>query len=108
MPAPSARTCRARGGGGMGFWNPRVRCPKCGGKIPTFGFADYRTATSCQHCGVALTGETDWLNRPQLAAEEGDSPPVLGKRLDELERLAALYNSGALTDTWFYAEKARI
>ena len=153
----------------MGFWNPRARCPNCGGKIHTTlsGIVE-RTGTSCQFCGVPLTGKVRFgmaqlataqvpahvQNAPHgtafcpscytqiypgdTACEQGHAlPPGWEQQLEattgdklrtrpaaksqspskvesahkdptaELERLAALHASGALTDEEFSAAKAR-
>lgn len=121
----------------MGFNNPRAICPNCGGKIHTQAAGPFaqRTGTTCQLCGVALTGKVSWTNRAELAVAaptmtEPTQPkyPSTGPgrvkfasrhgavsgtssapdALQDLERLARLREAGALTEAEFEAEKARI
>lgn len=64
----------------MGVMNLRAICPNCGGKIHTqpkglghFTWARswflVQTGTTCQHCGVALSGKVKADNKAELASE---------------------------------------
>lgn len=64
----------------MGVMNLRAICPNCGGKIHTQpkGFGHFtwarswflvQTGTTCQHCGVALSGKVKADNKAELASE---------------------------------------
>ncbi|HVC07148.1 MAG TPA: DUF2510 domain-containing protein [Solirubrobacterales bacterium] len=64
----------------MGVMNLRAICPKCGGKIHTqpkgLGHLTWarswflvQTGTTCQHCGVALSGRVKAGNKAELASE---------------------------------------
>ena len=67
-------------------------------------FADARA-------GDAMNSIRGWYERrhqPQLAASGQAPAPVSGDHIEELERLAQLHDSGALTDTEFAAEKAAL
>lgn len=78
-----------------------VACPRCGKAIPD-------NARLCRHCGVNLdtlagvSNMQDWRNR--LVEERTATAPML----DELERLAALHERGALTDAEFEQAKAKL
>lgn len=96
----------------MGFWNPRAICPSCGAKIhthdPTGLLIVKRTGTKCPNCGVALTGKIGLDNKAKLAPPSTAPRGPSGVRIDELERLANLHESGALTDEEFAAAKAEL
>ncbi len=112
------------------FGMARGTVGNCGGKIHTDGghMPWSSTGTTCQHCGVALTGKVDWLTnvasvaQPQQAVpvpqQEGGVPeltrdPVTMAQLSDdvaaqLRQLAHLHASGQLTDAEFAAAKARV
>jgi DNA-directed RNA polymerase subunit RPC12/RpoP len=63
----------------MGMMNLRAICPNCGGKIHTQpkGLGHFtwmrswflvQTGTTCQHCGVALSGRVKADNKAELAS----------------------------------------
>jgi len=70
----------------MGVMRMRAICPNCGGKIHTQakGLGHFtwmangplmvKTGTTCQFCGVALTGKVDMQNRAILAPTQ--SKPI--------------------------------
>ena len=73
-----------RRGAAMGIKNMRAICPNCGGKIATqargLGHVTWmasgalvRTGTTCQWCGVALTGRVDGRNRAIVAPHSGET-----------------------------------
>lgn len=64
----------------MGVMNLRAICPNCGGKIHTqpkgLGHVTWmrswflvQTGTTCQHCGVALSGRVKADNKAELASQ---------------------------------------
>lgn len=75
----------------MGMKNMRAICPNCGGKIHTQpkGFLGAiaigangpltKTGTTCEHCGVKLTGKVTATNYAVLAPE-AVVPPTPIKR----------------------------
>ena len=69
----------------MGIMRMRAICPNCGGKIHTQakGLGHFtwmangpllvKTGTTCQFCGIALTGKVDMQNRAILAHAQSHS-----------------------------------
>jgi len=104
----------------MGVMRMRAICPNCGGKIHTqakgLGHLTWmangpllvKTATTCQFCGIALTGKVDMQNRAILAQAPSDninsgviSQPDLTviSRVKDHDIETVTYNNGMTTFT---------
>jgi hypothetical protein len=95
----------------MSIFRPPVICPNCNGKINAEGspLAGRTTGKVCQHCGAELEGGVTWDGLAKLAEKpEPVRAASSASTASELEKLAALRDSGALTEEEFAAAKKRI
>ncbi len=85
----------------MGVMNLRAICPNCGGKIHTqpkgLGYLTWsrswflvQTGTTCQHCGVALSGRVKADNKAELASEAEQRANKKAARQQERARKTAI------------------
>lgn len=77
---------------------PDVRCPKCGG-------ANSPVDSSCRYCSETLPDKSAAVPNIGLAPAVAQSSSSIA---DQIERLSALKQQGAITDTEYQTAKARL
>jgi DNA-directed RNA polymerase subunit RPC12/RpoP len=99
----------------MGVMNLRAICPNCGGKIHTqpkgLGHLTWarswflvQTGTTCQHCGVALSGKVKADNKAELASEvqlrtQKNAAKTVGRQQRRVAKEAAARHAEAVAET---------